>query len=920
MERGKIGFRARVLATLMFMVSTAVVLPTTMGAEQIKPLTAPTARDIIARMAEKVKLIKDLRGTVISDSGGGRQTTKSIYEFKQPFYFRVETTYGERKTISAIYLFNDEGHWQWISGRDEVIRSSTPSLLPFYSPRGMLLIFSLAPQKTAGEATEVNYLGEEKINDKKAYVVEIILQRSDRRFKNDSQKLKLWIEVTNFSLLKMEINYNERATTETVATRFREVVPGFYLPVRWQMTQSSRGFVTTSSLENIEVNRGIPQARFAPKLSGNTLIRDGKLLSADEYIEKLKSHPDNANLHYNLGCFYLRKERNLEKAIEEFKKVIELKPNSKAGYLWLGWAYEQAREYEGAAGLYKKATERFPDYAGFHSQLARAYERQKEYDLAIRQYRKVIELQPEDYRSKLQLARLLGNQEKFEEAARLYKDILRSDHGTSAWAKEQAGTGLIALYQKGNRLQELLKEYQSLVEANPDNPYISKTLGDIYLKLGKKEEALSAYRKAISQQPRDDQLLLSIARILTREKAYQEAEKIYREIINSAGYNWSAEQAQRELMRLYEMTNREDKVIEYYSEKLKTSKNIREWEQAAGGLMRPYEKKGKLNELAAIIRKKIKEEPKTSRLYVLLAGVYSRQRNYKEAISRYKKAIELSPREANLYSNLARIYGQAGMYEEAIKSYTKAIELNPLQSSYLYRQIAYLYLRLGREEEAIKAAQMLLGKGSRKDANTYSMVARIYRNMKKYDEAISYSRKAVELAPKRFYGMISRRGGADEPKLQYQLELAQAYEEAGKNTKAEKEYTQIIAESKDKWIAKRARERLFNIYRKTGRLEQVAHQYETELAATEAKSLILYKSLGQAYIKEENYEKGMEMFRKALSIAPDDLTLRLTLADLYKRRGMFEEARTEYEKIRQLAPGSREAKQAKREMEKLKGK
>ncbi len=874
MEWGKIRLGARVLATLMFAVLTVAVFPATLGAEQIKPLTAPTARDIIARMAEKAKLIKDLKATIIYDSGGGRQTTKSIYEFKQPFYFRVETTYGERRTKKSIALLNDEGYWRWTPERDETLKLGVSTFTPLYFFQGMLPNFSLAPQKVAGEATELNYLGEEKINDKRAYVVEIILQRPEGQFKNYSQKLKLWIEVTNFSLLKMETNYNERATIETVATRFREVVPGFYLPVRWQMTRSPRGFVTTSSLENIEVNRGIPQARFAPNLSGNTLIRDGELLSADEYIEKLKSHPDNANLHYNLGFIYLRKERNPEKAIEEFKKVIELKPNSKAGYLWLGWAYEQSREYEGAAGLYKKATERFPDYAGFHSQLARAYETQKKYDLAIRQYRKVIGLQPEDYRSKIQLARLLGNQGKFEEAARLYKDILRSDHGTSAWAKEQAGAGLIALYEKGNRLQELLKEYQVLVEANPDDPYISKTLGDIYLKLGKKEEALSTYRKTMSQQPRDDQLFLSIARILTREKAYQEAEKIYREIINSAGYNWPAEQAQRELMRLYGMTNRENKVIEYYSEKLKTSKNIREWEQAARGLMRPYEKEGKLNELAAIIRKKIKEEPKTSRLYVLLAGVYSRQRNYKAAISRYKKAVELSPKEANLYRSLANLYGQAGMYEEAIKSYTKAIELNPPQASYLYRQIAYLYLRLGREEEAIKAAQMLLEKG-RKDANTYSMVARIYRNLKKYDEAISYYRKAIELASKG-----RARGRANELKSRHQLELAQVYEEVGKDTQAEKEYTQIIAESKSKWLTKRAQERLFGLYRKTGRLEQVAHQYEAELAATEAKSLTLYKSLGASYRRQGKYEKAIEMYKKASALAPQDKEISKILKEM----------------------------------------
>ncbi|NOX96551.1 MAG: tetratricopeptide repeat protein [Nitrospirae bacterium] len=879
MDRGKIKFRAMALAILIFAALTATVLPAVLRAEQIKPLTAPTARDIIARMAEKAKLIEDLRATMVSNRGGGRQPRKSIYEFKQPCYFRWETTSGGNRQIQrSIVLLNDEGYWQWTPERDEAFRLGLPSVSLFYFPWGTLLNFSLAPQRIAGEAAKLNYLGEEKINGKKAYVIEIIPRKPDRPSRDYSPKLKLWIETVHLSLLKIETNYNKQFTAETVATRFQEVVPDFYLPVSWEATSSPRGFVTISRLENIEINPGILKERFALKLSGNTLIRDGEPLSADEYIEKLKTDPDNANLHYNLGFIYLREARNPEKAIQEFKKVVELKPNSKAGYSNLGWAYERVQEYEGAINLYKEATERFPDYIGFHEQLARAYERQEEYDLAIRQYRKVIELRPDDYRSKIQLARLLGNQGKGKEAIRIYKDILKSDLWTADRAQGQAGAGLIALYQKENRLEELLGEYQALVKAKPDAPYISRTLGDIYLKLGKKEKALAAYRKAMLQQPKDDQLRLSIARILTREKAYPEAEKLYRQVINNAGSSWPAEQAQRELIRIYMMTNQGEKAIGYYSEALKTSKNIREWELAFREQIRFYEEKGQLNELVSIIRKKIEENPQNSRLYALLAGIYSRQRNYKEAISQYKKAIALSPKETNLYRSLAWMYERAKMYEEAIKSYSKAIELDP-QSLYLYQQLAFIYIRLGRDEEALKTAQILLEKGSQ-DADTYSMVAQIYRNMKRDKEAISYYRKAIELASKSKTRFPRGRESANEPKFRYQLALAQVYEERGKDAEAEKEYTQIIAESKSKWITGRAQERLFNIYRKTGRLEQVAHQYETELAATEAKSLSLYKSLGARYRRQGEYEKALKMYKKAFALAPQDEEINRILKEL----------------------------------------
>ncbi len=52
---------------------------------------------------------------------------------------------------------------------------------------------------------------------------------------------------------------------------------------------------------------------------------------------------------------------DIEKAIELYKKSIEIKPTAKA-YTFLGWAYSMLRDYEKAIEYCKKAIDLDPDY------------------------------------------------------------------------------------------------------------------------------------------------------------------------------------------------------------------------------------------------------------------------------------------------------------------------------------------------------------------------------------------------------------------------------------------------------------------------------------------------------------------------------------------------------------------------------
>ena len=68
------------------------------------------------------------------------------------------------------------------------------------------------------------------------------------------------------------------------------------------------------------------------------------------------------------------------------------------------------------------------------------------------------------------------------------------------------------------------------------------------------------------------------------------------------------------------------------------------------------------------------------------------------------------------------------------------------------------------------------------------------------------------------------------------------------------------------------------------------------------KALKDYKMLGEIYQRQERFDKAMEIYEKALKIAPQNIALREKLARLYKREKMYDEAVAEYKRLLELKP------------------
>lgn len=120
--------------------------------------------------------------------------------------------------------------------------------------------------------------------------------------------------------------------------------------------------------------------------------------------------------HYKLGQSYLK--TNLQKAIMEFERSIDIDPNHRDAHLELGIVYGQRGRLDAAEEHYEQAIRIDSDYSEAHNNLGTVYARQAQWDKAVEEYRKALEnpMYPWPDSAYYNLARALRQIGEYDEA------------------------------------------------------------------------------------------------------------------------------------------------------------------------------------------------------------------------------------------------------------------------------------------------------------------------------------------------------------------------------------------------------------------------------------------------------------------------------------------------------------------------
>jgi tetratricopeptide (TPR) repeat protein len=171
----------------------------------------------------------------------------------------------------------------------------------------------------------------------------------------------------------------------------RGIVPSLYeinFSLEGYRTVKQEVKITTESTPNLKITL----ERFDPRATASKLFQDGKYKEAAEVFNTIVENvPEYGEAYFNLALCYVRMN-DMDKAIPQLEKSIELKPDLITAYGILGEAYLGKKEFENAITVFNKGIEFDPSNPNYYYSLGVAYCNLKKADEAIEILSKAKEL------------------------------------------------------------------------------------------------------------------------------------------------------------------------------------------------------------------------------------------------------------------------------------------------------------------------------------------------------------------------------------------------------------------------------------------------------------------------------------------------------------------------------------------------
>lgn len=145
-------------------------------------------------------------------------------------------------------------------------------------------------------------------------------------------------------------------------------------------------------------------------------------------LKAVEIYPLDPIMFYNLAnvCHSLK---NIDEAIEYYKKSIALHGHNEQAYFGLGVAYQQKENTVAAIKAYRQVLKLNPKNVSALNNVAVMLEQADMIDDAIERYRQIIAIKPQYARAYNNLGTLLAKQKKYTEAEKLFHDAHTVDPG-----------------------------------------------------------------------------------------------------------------------------------------------------------------------------------------------------------------------------------------------------------------------------------------------------------------------------------------------------------------------------------------------------------------------------------------------------------------------------------------------------------
>ena len=533
---------------------------------------------------------------------------------------------------------------------------------------------------------------------------------------------------------------------------------------------------------NLEARRllGRIYLRSLGDMQAGTQSQEVLKLAIDQYEQIVKLDPKSVEDHLLLGRLY-RLNNELLKSENEFKAAVAIQPDSEEAVTTLAYLYNE----EGDSARALQVLNAIPDNARtakLYSALGYTYEQQKEYRQAVDAYRKSTELDHDNLDAVRGLAQNLMNDGQTDAALEQYKVIVEADPSDA-----QTYMRIAEIERRNGKFDQAMDSLKKATAIVPDSLEVQYNIAVIDEAQGKYDDAVPILTQLLQKtEHSEDQY--SIADKNNRAVFLERLGTIYRE---ANKYQLAVETFRRML------DLGDENAVRGYQQIIDTYRDNKQWQLATN-----------------VAEEAAKKFPNDRDLQMVAAAQEADMGSAGPAIEHVKSLLKDSPGDdQRVYIALAQMYSRVKQWPEAEENINKAIELStkPEDRDYAFFVAGSIYERQKKYDKAEEAFHKVLADDP-KNAQALNYLGYMLADRDtRLEEALGYIRRAVALDPQ---------NGA------YLDSLGWAYYKMGNYDLAEENL-------------RRASERINNdptvhdhlgeLYMKTGRLKLAAANWERSL-------------------------------------------------------------------------------------------
>ncbi len=596
-----------------------------------------------------------------------------------------------------------------------------------------------------------------------------------------------------------------------------------------------------------------------------------RTIEAKSALEKV-FETDKANIDAarELGNIYYN-AKDYKKAIPVLRSVFASQANSEVAYK-IGTAYKTIPILDSAAYFLNESLK--DSKSTKHEtavDLARIYFQMEKFSEAANQFNLINQsmLSADDlYKYGFSIEK--SNQDK-DASAKIYEAAVKK-YGTASSkdalrAKEMVGRWKLLKKQ----FRDALTLFDELLKIDPQAktiPDLFVLLADAYDGLGDRLKAIPLLEKFTAANKENIDVFARLADLYNKEKMADKAQAIYEKLITMQPNN------PKVFMALGEnglKSKKFEDALRYFQKSFTLEQNA----LAAVGMMNAAWELKRYDLAQDAAETALHHNPDLREPQIILAKIYINNSNWTAAIQIIELLVKQEPNNKVYWLNLASCYEKTGEASKVAKA-DKAImniDKNEISSRVRYGKYSLANNDLKSALEVYKELAQLTPKDPVIFKNIYDISIKVGNQ----DEAIVNLRKYTQLKP----------------------QDAGALKELGNILYDKKDNAGALAAFK---TALKADPAIKGLYKKYADLMMAQKGQETEIISVLSSAVKageadeeIYLTLGDIYLKQENYSQAIEMFSKSLQLKPQNFNTLSSIAFCQEKTGKISDAILSYE-------------------------